>query len=72
MITLAVEAKARYSASANEREIVCRFLDRQDTSDSPRKTRYPVTKWRVSKHESQSTLEKARSFKEDEVEKNNP
>lgn len=61
--SLVVAARARYSASADERETVVYFFAFHDTRDSPRKMQKPVVDLRVSKHEPQSALEKARNCK---------
>lgn len=45
---------ARYSASADNRETVCCFLDFQDINEPPRKTQNPVIDLLVSTHEPQS------------------
>lgn len=60
-----IVARARYSTSADERETVACFLDRQETKDSPRNTKKAVTERRVSKQEPQSaSTTKAQRLKE--------
>ena len=59
MTSLAVEERARYSASAELREIVFRFLAFQETKESPMKMQKPVTERRVSKQEPQLASENA-------------
>ena len=54
-----VAAMARYSALADDLEMVVCFFAFQETKDSPRKTQKPVTDLRVSKQEPQSASEKA-------------
>ena len=49
---------ARYSASADEREMVGCFFDLQETNESPRKMQNPVTDQRESKHFPQSASQK--------------
>lgn len=58
-ISLVVLAKARYSASAEDREVVDCFFDFQETNESPRKTQKPVTERLVSGQEAQSASQKA-------------
>ena len=48
-----------YSASTNDLETVCCFLDFLEIRESPRKTQKPVTDLLVSGHEVQSTSAKA-------------
>jgi hypothetical protein len=43
MISQQATAMARYSASADDREMVCCFLDFQEMRESPRKVQKPVT-----------------------------
>ena len=52
--SLVVEANARYSASADERETVDYFLDFHDTKQSPRKTQKLETNLHESGQEAQS------------------
>ena len=59
-----------YSASAEDREMVCCFLDFQDTKESPRNKQKSVTYFLVSGQATQSTSPKALSLKLDEARKN--
>ena len=70
--SLVVAAKARYSASADEREMVDCLLDFHDTKESLRKTQTPETDLHESGQEAQSASEKAVSFKEEREEKKGP
>jgi len=49
-----VVARARYSASVEDLEIVPYFLDLQDTREEPRKMQNPVVDFLVSRHVPQS------------------
>jgi hypothetical protein len=60
-----VAAIALYSASAEDLEKVCCFLDFQDIRESPMKMQNPVTNFRVSTHPAQSESEKAFNWKLD-------
>ncbi len=53
----------RYSASADDREIVGCFLDFQEMSEAPRKMQKPVVERLVSRHPAQSLSQKAFSLK---------
>lgn len=68
--SLAVAAKARYSTSAEDREIVVCFLAFQDIDESPRKMQKPVVDFRVSGQDPQSASENALSCKVGDEEKN--
>lgn len=72
MTSLVVVARALYSASADEREMVSCFLALKETKESPKKIQNPVTDLRESSQVLQSTSEKARNFKEEAAEKYNP
>lgn len=56
-----VPGRARYSASAEERDVVDCFFDFQETKESPRKIQKPVTERLVSGQEAQSASQKALS-----------
>ena len=58
------DAKARYSASEEDREIVICFLDLQAIKEVPKKTQYPETERRVVAHVAQSESENAWILKE--------
>ena len=62
--SLVVAAKAQYLASAEEREMLDCFLDFHETKQSLRKTQKPETDFCESRHEAQSTYEKAVSLRE--------
>lgn len=64
-----VTARARYSASAEEREVVVCFLDLQDTRESPRKMHKPVTYRQVFGQDAQSASEKALIWSKELAEK---
>lgn len=53
-------------------DIVVCFLDFQEMSDTQKKTQKPLTDLQVSKHPAQSKSLKARNFKDDLADKNNP
>jgi hypothetical protein len=57
----------QYSASAEERETVCCFLDFQEIRASPRKTQNPVIECRESEQAAQSLSQKALSLRYEEV-----
>jgi hypothetical protein len=59
-----------YSASAEDLEMVCCFLDFQDTKESPRKRQKPVTDFLVSGHAAQSASQNALSLKSEDAGKN--
>jgi len=59
MISHAVEAMDRYSASTEDLETACCFLDFQEMRESPKKTQYPVIERRVSGQPAQSESQKA-------------
>ena len=59
----AVEAKARYSASMEDRETVGCFFEDQDMGLEPRKTNYPVVDLRPVGSPTQSALEKAENVR---------
>lgn len=65
-------AIARYSASAEEREMVDCFLDFQETKASPRKIQKPVVDFQESGQAVQSASEKAFNCKDDDDEKRRP
>lgn len=71
-ISLAVAAIARYSASADEREMVDYFFAFHETNESLRKIQKPIVDLRESGHAPQSTLEKAFSCRIEEDEKRRP
>jgi hypothetical protein len=71
-ISHAVEAMDQYSASAENRDIVCCFLDFKEIRDSPKKTQKPVMERRVSGHPAQSESQKAFKWKVEEAEKKRP
>ena len=58
----AAAAMARYSASADDLETVCCFLDFQVTGELPNNNTYPVTDLRESTQDAQSASENACSF----------
>ena len=66
------EAKARYSASVDERDTTFCFLDFQQMREDPRMMQKPVTDLLVSGHLAQSESAKADSFKSQEEEKRIP
>lgn len=59
-VALAIE---RYSASADDRETVCCFLDFQDTKEEPRKTQKPDVDLQVSGQVAQSESDKKLSLR---------
>ena len=67
-----VTANARYSASAEERDIVDCFLAFQDTRESPRKIQKPVMDFLELGRDAQSASEKAFNWREEVDEKNKP
>jgi hypothetical protein len=54
-----VEVIARYSASIEDLDTVCCFLDFQEINEPPRNTQNPITDLRVSTQPAQSEFEKA-------------
>lgn len=72
MISLVVTAKARYSASATEREMVVYFFAFQEIKESPRNMQKPMINFLESGHPAQSTSEKPFSWGDDEEEKKRP
>ena len=62
-----VAAKALYSASVEEREMVTCFLDFHEMSESPRKTQKPITERLESTQVAQSAFEKAQIWREEEA-----
>ena len=67
-----VAAMARYSASAEEREMVGYFLDFQETSESPKKMQKPVVDFLESVQDPQSASVKALICNGDKAEKKRP
>ena len=61
-----VAASARYSASAEEQEIVVYFLDFKKTKQSQRKIQNPDANLRVSGHVAQSASENVVSLSVEE------
>ena len=72
MISLVVAAKALYSASADDLEMVGCFLDFQEIRESPKKMQNPVTDFLESAQVAQSASENARNWKEEDVGKSKP
>lgn len=70
--SLLVVAKARYSASVEDLEMVSCFLVFHDIRDSPRKTQKPVTDFHVSAYAAQSTSENALNLMEKDARKKIP
>ena len=70
--SLAVAAKVKYCASADEREVIDYFLDFHDTKQSPRKTQNPKINFLESGQKAQSTFEKDVNFKVNLEEKKSP
>jgi hypothetical protein len=52
-----------YSASVEDRDTVCCFLDLQEMRDELRKTQKPVVERRVSEHPAQSLSQKRLNLK---------
>lgn len=69
---LVVVARALYSASVDDREMIICFFVFHETKAFPRKTQKPVTDFCVSAHAAQSASEKALSWMGEEAGKNNP
>ena len=61
MISQVTLAMARYSASAEERDTVCCFLDFQEMKKEPRNTQNPEIERLMSWQEAQSEFVKALS-----------
>ena len=61
-----------YSISAEDREMVCCFLDFQDTKESPRNKQNRVTDFLVSGQAAQSASQKTLRLKSEEAGKNKP
>lgn len=57
-----VKARAWYSASAEDLDMVACFLDHHDINESPKKMQKPVVDFLVSMHMAQSESEKAFSW----------
>ena len=72
MISLVVAAKALYSASAEDLEMVGCFFDFQEMSESPKKMQNLVTDFLESAQVAQYASENARNWKEEEARKNKP
>lgn len=65
MTSLVVATIALYSTSAEERDTIVYRLARQAINDVPRKMQNLVVDFLVSRQDSQSASEKARSLRED-------
>lgn len=61
--SLVREAKARYSVSGEDLEIVFWFFDFQHKRDEPRRTQYPVTDFQALWQHAQSESANPHSFK---------
>jgi hypothetical protein len=72
VISQLVMAMALYSASAEERETMDYFLERQERRESPKKMQKPMTDLRVSEQPAQSESQNPLSCKELIEEKNSP
>ena len=72
MISQVTLAMALYSASAEERDTVCYFLDFQEINESPRKTQKPLIDLLVSGQVAQSESTKAFNCIEDVEGKKTP
>lgn len=59
VISDALAAMARYSASEEDRDTVLCFLDFHEIGELPKRTTYPVIECRVSGQEAQSESENA-------------
>ena len=68
MTSLPVAARARYSASAELREMVGCFLVFHETKQSPMKIQKPVVDLRDMGQEAQSESEKPRRLRDEDVE----